>query len=199
MTSEELLNKLKADASPRVKASLDAIYQVCNQIKKVGGDDFSISTVSKIGEKYGVPKAQSIRNKSGEVYRTLIKSYLEISQTKSQIKTTAKYSWIDEIPSLKHKSLAKMLVAELMEKERMIKEIIPPGLQIKVYDGIPVSKGIKLSDLEFKALTYLNSDEFLKKWNFTRGQHGDALDLNGVRIMPIATFDAIDKALKSLI
>ncbi|HOY21762.1 MAG TPA: gamma-mobile-trio protein GmtX [Cellvibrio sp.] len=199
MTTEELLNKLKENATPRVKSSLDAVYQVCNEIKNVGGNDFSISTISKLGGKYGVPKAQSIRNNSGEVYRTLIKSFLEISKPKCQLQQSSKYSWIDEIASTKHKTLVKMIVAELMEKERMIKEIIPPGQQIKVFDGIPISPDIKLSDLEFKALTYLNSDEFLKKWSFKRGQYGDALDSNDVRVLPIATFDAIDKALKSLI
>lgn len=198
MNTEELLAKLKSEASPRVSASLDAIYKVCNEIKNVGGDDFSISTISKMGEKYGVPKAQSIRNKSGEVYRTLINSYLNASQPKSRIRTTSKYSWIDEITSLKHRSLVKMLVAELMEKERMIKEIIPPGQLIRVYDGVPGAPNTKLSDLEFKALTYLNSDDFLKKWKFTRGQYGDAVDLNGNRILPIATFDAIEKSLNSL-
>lgn len=199
MTTEELLNKLKENATPRVKSSLDAVYQVCNEIKNVGGNDFSISTISKLGEKYGVPKAQSIRNNSGEVYRTLIKSFLDISKPKYQLQQSSKYSWIDEIASTKHKTLVKMIVAELMEKERMIKEIIPPGQQIKVFDGIPISPDIKLSDLEFKALTYLNSEEFLKKWSFKRGQYGDALDSNDVRVLPIATFDAIDKALKSLI
>ena len=72
MNPEELLNKLKHGSSLKIQQSLDAIYEVCMEQQERGIQDFSVSTISNLGFNRGVPKAQSIRNRTGEKYRALI-------------------------------------------------------------------------------------------------------------------------------
>jgi len=86
MKPSELTIKLKKNASPKTIETLDAIYQICQEQQDRGVDDFSISTISRLGSKRGIPKAQSIRNKAGESYRALIQSFADNSSTKGLIK-----------------------------------------------------------------------------------------------------------------
>lgn len=80
MNPEELLEKLKQGASAKVKETLDAVYEVCKEQQERGINDFSIATIAKLGSKRGVPKAQSIRNKSGEKYKALIVAFADNSR-----------------------------------------------------------------------------------------------------------------------
>jgi len=77
MHSEEILNKLKEKASPKVCLTLESIFEICLEQEKRGLDDFSVATIARLGHKRGVPKAQSLRNKSGEIYRALLSSFEE--------------------------------------------------------------------------------------------------------------------------
>ncbi len=53
--------------------------QICTEQQERGiGYDFSISTIAKLGNNSGVPKAQSIRNKTGEKYRALIQCFADV-------------------------------------------------------------------------------------------------------------------------
>ena len=79
MKPEELLNKLKVGSSLKIQQSLDAIYEICTEQQERGIHDFSISTIAKLGNNRGVPKAQSIRNKTGEKYRALIQCFADLS------------------------------------------------------------------------------------------------------------------------
>ena len=107
--SEELLEKLKQGASAKVKETLDAVYEVCREQQERGISDFSIATIAKLGAKRGVPKAQSIRNKSGDKYKALITAFADSSgkHKKSNIISKSDSDWIDEIPNPKHQLLAK--------------------------------------------------------------------------------------------
>ena len=77
MTPIELNEKLKINASYKVQQTLDAIYQICLEQQERGIYDFSVATISRLGHQRGVPKAQSIRNKSGEKYRALISLFAD--------------------------------------------------------------------------------------------------------------------------
>ena len=77
MNPEELLNKLKHGSSLKIQQSLDAIYEVCIEQQERGIQDFSVSTIANLGFNRGVPKAQSIRNMTGEKYRATSKSLVK--------------------------------------------------------------------------------------------------------------------------
>ena len=75
MDPKAMRDHLKTLTKERTHATLDAIYEVCQAQVTRGISDFSISTIARLGERRGVPKAQSIRNATGAHYRALIESF----------------------------------------------------------------------------------------------------------------------------
>jgi hypothetical protein len=198
MDPKDLLEQLKLTVSSKVFRTLQAIYEVCEEQRERGSSEFSIAAIAKLGEKRGVPRAQSIRNAPGANYRALIEAFAKAAPAKvRQRATPAVDAWISEIPSPRHQLLAKILVAELAAAKRLIKEIVPPNLEIYVDDRVSKT-AFKLDDSERRALEYLLSDDFMRRWNFKRGRMGDVLDQQGEKVFKPGTLDAIEKSLKHL-
>ena len=201
MSPEDLLTELQKGCSTKISETLEAIYRVCMEQRKRGVDDYSISTISKLGTQRGVPKAQSIRNKSGEKYRALIASFAENSPVKDLGKQKhQELDWIDEINNPKHRLLAKIQASELIATRKKLQEIIPPNLQIDIYDYKSTGLGSehKLSNQERRALEYLLSNSFQSKWKLTPTDYGELIDENKHAVFKAATLDAIKKALDFL-
>lgn len=197
ISPEHLLEKLKQDARPKVQDTLDAIFRICNEQVKQNLYDFSIATISRLGYQKGVPKAQSIRNKSGEKYRALITCFADNNINK--VKVNKKESWIDEIESPKHKLLVQMLASELATTKQKLNEIIPPDTVINVYDhNEPIDEYNKLTPIERRALEYILSDSFKSKWYLSESKTGGLVDENNKAVFKPATIDALKKALRYL-
>ncbi|MFC3171932.1 gamma-mobile-trio protein GmtX [Acinetobacter vivianii] len=203
MNPEELLNKLKHGSSLKIQQSLDAIYAVCIEQLERGIQDFSVSTISNLGFNRGVPKAQSIRNKTGEKYRALIQCFADASSQKpNSVKPSqTDNAWIEEIQNPKHQLLVRIMASELKEAQQMISEIIPPKQRIDIYDHknmIP-NESFKLSDQEVRALQYLLSTDFQKKkWNLKPTHFGELVDESNKPVFKVSTLDALRKALEYL-
>lgn len=201
MTSKDLLENLKKETSLKVQETLDAIYQVCLEQQERGIQDFSIATISKLGHKRGVPKAQSIRNKSGEKYRTLINNFSSETEQKRPIKVSkSDEDWIDEITNPKHKLLVRIMSSELRVARKQVEEIVPPKSRVDVYDHKsqkPTSEAC-LTEQERRAFEYIISEAFQKKWELQSNHYGELVDKNNKPIFKVATIDAIKKALEYL-
>lgn len=202
MTPEDLLKELKKDSSLKVQQSLDNIYEICSEQQERGVHDFSISTISKLGFNRGVPKAQSIRNKSGDKYKALIQCFTDIASQKPRLKKTSQSEnqWIEEIQNPKHQLLVRIMASELKEAQQMIREIIPPKQRIDIYDHknmIP-NQSFKLSEQEVRALQYLLSTDFQKKWNLKPSPFGELVDESNKPVFKVSTLDALRKALEYL-
>ena len=202
MNSEELLNKLKHGSSHKIQQSLDAIYEVCIEQQERGIQDFSVSTIANLGFNRGVPKAQSIRNKTGEKYRALIQCFAEASSQKpNSVKPSqTDNAWIEEIQNPKHQLLVRIMASELKEAQQMIREIIPPKQRIDIYDHknmIP-DESFKLSDQEVRALQYLLSTDFQKKWNLKPTDFSELIDESNKPVFKVSRLDALRKALEYL-
>ena len=201
MTPEELLNKLKHGSSLKIQQSLDAIYEVCIEQQERGIQDFSVSTVANLGFNRGVPKAQSIRNRTGEKYRALIQCFADSSQTNKLTKPSPSDNpWIEEIQNPKHQLLVRIMASELKEAQQMIREIIPPKQRIDIYDhkNMISDESFKLSDQEVRALQYLLSTDFQKKWNLKPTHFGELVDESNKPVFKVSTLDALRKALEYL-
>lgn len=202
MSPEDLLIRLKKESSPRIQQSLDAIFTVCKEQQERGVSDFSISTVSKLGYNRGVPKAQSIRNKSGDVYKALIQAFADKqAQGKKTRNPSAKDSdWIEEIENPKHKLLVRIMASKLKEAQQMIHEIIPPKQRIDIYDhkNMLPDQSYKFTDQEIRALQYLLSNEFQKKWSLKPSEYGELVDESDTPVFKAATLNALLKALENL-
>ncbi|WP_052470793.1 gamma-mobile-trio protein GmtX [Vibrio owensii] len=204
ITPEQVLSQLKKKASSRVQNSLDAVFTICKEQQERGLSDFSYSTIARLGKGRGVPAAQSIRNKTGESYRTLIASFN--SSTKDQPKparNTSKgkmHAWIDELEDPVVKLQANILYAQKKEAERLLNEVVPINQVIEVFDNVDVSAAsIKLTELERSALEYLISSEFLRRHQLELGKNGSIVSSDTQKsFFPVATLDAIKKALQNL-
>lgn len=202
VTPEEVRTQLKKQVSSRVQSSLDALFVICQEQLERGVNDFSFSTIAKLGKNRGVPAAQSMRNKSGEPYRTLIQAFTDtasknISVRPKPIALGNSLRWIDEIQDPILKLQVNILYSQKKEAERLLQEVVPINQMIEIFDGesSSVSK-IMLTPLEREAFDYLLSNEFLRREALEQGQNGSILrQKDGSTMFPTATLDALKKAL----
>lgn len=178
LSPEKVLKQLKSNASSRTQSSLDSVFTVCKEQQERGLSDFSYSTIARLGKGRGVPAAQSIRNKTGEPYRTLIASFIsavpESSTTQSKPSLKSKsYSWIDELEDPVVRLQANILYSQKKEAEKLLQEVVPLNQVIEVFDGVSSnSSSYKLTELERSALEYLLSPEFLRRNQLELGENG---------------------------
>ncbi|MGR5234464.1 gamma-mobile-trio protein GmtX [Vibrio rotiferianus] len=204
ITPEQVLNQLKKKASSRVQNSLEAVFTICKEQQERGLNDFSYSTIARLGKGRGVPAAQSIRNKTGESYRTLIASFNSSAKDQPRsARSTSKgkmHAWIDELDDPVVKLQANILYAQKKEAERLLNEVVPINQVIEVFDNVDVSfASIKLTELERSALEYLISSEFLRRHQLELGKNGSIVSTDTQKsFFPVATLDAIKKALQNL-
>ncbi|QYJ71314.1 hypothetical protein K0H59_20270 [Shewanella sp. FJAT-51649] len=198
-----VLEQLKSQVSERVRQSLQAIYQICTEQQQRGLNEFSYATIARLGKGRGVPAAQSIRNKTGEVYRTLISSFAKQSSNtpkSNKLSYGKSYAWIDELKDPVVKLQARILYSQKIVAERAVAEIAPINQVIEIFDGRSSDILTKrLTSLEREALEYLLSDEFRRRNQLEVGQHGSIVSGNDNEpFLPVATIDAIKKALQYL-
>ncbi|WP_286306125.1 gamma-mobile-trio protein GmtX [Methylophaga marina] len=196
-----MTKKLKQTASKKVCKTLDSIYEICIEQTQRGMYDFSVATISRLGYKRGVPKAQSLRNQSGEQYRALLNSFEEQHHgDKPRLESKSKDDWIEEIQNPKHKLLARIQASELAAANKKLREFIPPGSRIEVrdYQNSTLDEDHKLTKLERRALEYIISEEFLGKWGFSISEYGEIVDGNSKVVLKAATVDAVNKALNNI-
>ena len=168
-----------------------------------GLNEFSYATIARLGKGRGVPAAQSIRNKTGETYRTLISSFAKQSSNtpkSNKLSYGKSYAWIDELKDPVVKLQARILYSQKIAAERAVNEIAPINQVIEIFDGRSSDLLTKrLTGLEREALEYLLSDEFRRRNQLEVGQHGSIVSGNNNEpFLPVATIDAIKKALQYL-
>jgi len=197
MSPKELLEKLKLNVSNKKRLTLDVIYEICIEQVERGTPDFSVATISRLGYNRGAPKAQSIRNQAGEHYRALLKAFADQHSPvgKQLSKTKRVDDWITEIKDPKLKLLVQIQASELAKAKTLIKEIIPPGLEIYIDDRGTAKAEHRLSKIERGALEYCLDDLFLLDNGFKLGKYGDVLNSDGSKVFKPGTLDAMKKAL----
>jgi hypothetical protein len=201
MKPDELLEKLKSNATARAGRTLDAIYEICREQENRGVYEFSVATIARLGHKRGVPRAQSLRNKTGEPYRALLRCFDEQhKERKHRQEPRGEQDWIEEIQNPKHKLLARIQASELAAANQKLRNFVPPGTRIEVrdYQNEAIDEEHSLNSLERRALEYLISEEFLGKWSFSLSEYGEIIDSSGNVVLRPATVDAVKKALTYL-
>lgn len=196
MTPDELLAALKTK-SPRQSATLDAVYAVCQEQVDRGATDFSYSTISRLGAERGVPRTQSIHNKTGENYRALIKCFEESPGARKRMpRPKAADAWVDDIKDPKTKLMVNITLSKLREAEKLNRELIPPNAEFRVDDRPGTPTDFKLTNPERNAIEYLLSEDFLRAWNLEAGPRGTLVDSAGKNVFKPGTMDAFRKVLK---
>ncbi len=204
ITPEQVLEQLCTKVSIRTVESLKAVYQVCKEQHERGLKDYSFSTIARLGKGRGVPAAQSMRNKTGEHFRTLIAAFDSISNAAAKvIKPSANsktMAWIDEISDPVLKLQINILYAEKKEAERLLQAVVPIDQYIEIRDHVgTTSINARFTDLEREALEYLVSQEFMRTERLEQGPRGSIVRVESQKaFFPVATLDALNKALLHL-
>ena len=203
----EIFEKLKENAAnDRVRRTLDAIHKICKEQSDRGSLDFSITTISRIGEDVGIPKAQSIRNKTGETYRALINAWKDVNSKQiNKPKISKNNEWVEKItdPTIRY------LVYDLVVKNRQLSSELQLVKSVKTLEidmrndrevAFPVGQSIpKLVDSEWEALASAITPKFLKSRDWKADSRGRVIDNNGKTIFKNGFITAIEKltAIKS--
>lgn len=93
----DLLEGLCNNAHPRKQQSLKLIYRLCEEQHERGSNDFSIATIGRLSEAAGGPSAAAIRNKTGDDYKALIKTFAEFVGGKAKRVAQRKGSVLDDL------------------------------------------------------------------------------------------------------
>lgn len=194
-----MLEQLKKTVtSSRTLRTLEAVYEVCLDHKERGEIDFSYAMIARVGEKRGIPRVQSIRNKTGEPYRLLINCFRDDLSSIHKKKSASSKSadWIENIENPNLRLLVKVQEAELKKAQRQLREIKPLPDTITVNDYVKPEQ--RFNSSERASLEYLLSDEFINdNEGVSRGARGDLYG-GERRLFKPGTFDAIRKALEVL-
>jgi hypothetical protein len=198
MTPDEMLAHLKEQAS-RQRVTLDAVFTVCQEQIERGVSDFSFATIARMGAGRGVPKVQSIRNKTGDNYRVLIKCFEgSIGARKRVPKAKAADAWVDEIADPRLRLMVNITLSKLAEAERLNKELIPPGTEIRIDDRVGSQTEYRLTPVERRAIEHLMSEDFFTAWHLKPVGKGTVVDEQGKIVFKPGTLDALTKILKYL-
>ena len=204
VSPEQVLEQLCAKASDRTIVTLKALYQVCKEQQERGLNDFSFSTIARLGKGRGVPAAQSIRNKTGEHFKTLIAAFAAVANSTNKPSTknvsSKTLAWIDAITDPVLKLQVNILYAQKKEAERLVQAVVPIDQHIEIHDHVgSASTNARLTDLEREALEYLLSDEFRRIERLEHGPNGSIVRVDTQKTyFPVATVDALNKALLHL-
>jgi hypothetical protein len=207
VSPDEVLERLIAHAkSSRTIQSLEAIHKVCSELKKRGHNGFSVSEVAAFGEGRGVPKAQSIRNKTGAPYRILIDSWRDSSESISNTgpkhnSFPQSYQWVENIEDPRLKFLVKDLVVDhqkLTADLQRMKSIT--SLQIDMRETArerkpSVSNAVVFTDNEMEALKAAINPSFLDQEGWTIDPRGRIKSSSGRTLFKLGFVDAVQKIL----
>ncbi|ASI89634.1 gamma-mobile-trio protein GmtX [Vibrio mediterranei] len=197
MNINGLFEKLCSEAkNDRVRATLNAINTVCQEQHDRGSKDFSVATISRLGEGRGVPKSQSIHNKTGEIYRALISAWQNANPITKKPKTPASLDWVENIEDLALKWLVYDLVSAnkaLSSELQLCKSVKNLKIDLRGEQSSSTEKR-ELLDVERKALTGSIDHKFLERRGWKRTERGAIIDTaNGEVIFKNGFASGIEK------
>lgn len=201
---DSVLQALITDSSNTVAKRLIALNNICQEQYERGSTDFTIATIGRIAESEGLIKSQSIRNQTGEKYRTLITAWAEEFSSKSLRKDKSNSDWIDRIDDPQVKWLVRDQAVELARLRREISALKSMDRYIHVgaapTSGEHVPENIdgmmkKLLPAEWDAILESIKEERLHQLGLIVGGLGEIKNDKGINIMPHGFVTAIKKLL----
>ncbi|HCG7748526.1 hypothetical protein CGG80_05740 [Vibrio parahaemolyticus] len=188
--------------SATAKRNLKIINEACLDELQIGTKNFSYANIGRLsGEKGGV-KTQTIRNKTGKLYRDLIDSYASSHKSTITPKERGQFDWVESIeqPDI------RVLVAELIRDRKKLKSecdqlrrrIIEDGVCINLDDtGVapsePPQEDILSAMPQYQKDAIIQSidPKRLRREGLIKGQLDDIIDADGVQVMPEGFVEAM--------
>lgn len=207
MHPDELLEQLKANATPRKVKNLDIIHAVCREQHERGSADFSVATISRIAQERGGPVKSTIHNKTGDDFKGLIKAWADhtggVTRKVRKVRENPVYAVLDKIPDPAVRAVMGAVLAEnkklrgevnLLKAntevviDRTTKTLSQPKEIIQI---LPASTG--LTDTEKDALRHAISDKLMQEEGWSQDDHGRVLNAKGRAIFKVGFVTAIRK------
>jgi len=197
MNIEEIFENLCSEAkNERMRKTLRAIHDVCSEQHERGSKDLSVATIARLGEGKGVPQAQSIRNKSGEIYRALINSWQDAYPKPLKPKISTSLEWVERIEDPAIKYLIYDLVSEkksLASELQLCKSATKLNIDMRQLESYELQKLPTLIDSEREAVVQAIDDSFLARKGLKRTSRGAIVDSSDKVIFKNGFVSAIEK------
>lgn len=212
MHPDDLLEQLKANATPRKAKNLDILHAVCREQHERGSNDFSVAMISKLSEKRGGPVKSTIHNKTGDDFKGLIKAWANHTGGSTRkirkISENPIYAVLDKIPDPSVRAVIGAVMAENKKlkgevnllkanTEVVIDKSTKSSNQSNTGDIIqvlPASTG--LTESEKGALRHAISAQLMKDERWTQDEHGRILNDKKRSIYKVGYVMAIRKILE---
>ncbi|MFM5192137.1 gamma-mobile-trio protein GmtX [Aeromonas media] len=207
MHPDELLEKLKVNATPRKAKNLDIIHSVCREQYERGSTDFSVATISKIAQEHGGPAKSTIHNKTGDDFKGLIKAWAShtggVTRKVRKVSENPIYAVLDKIPD---PAVRAVMGAVLAENKRLRGEVNLLKAHTEVVIDLTAKKvnspqetiqmlsaSLGLTNSEQVALRHAISNQLLQDEGWKTDEHGRILTSNGRPIFKVGFVSAIRK------
>ncbi len=207
MHPDELLEQLKANATPRKARNLDIIHSVCREQHERGSTDFSVATISKITQERGGPVKSTIHNKTGDDFKGLIKAWAYhtggVTRKVRKASENPIYAVLDKIPDPAVRAVMGAVLAEnkkLRGEVNLLKAHTEVVIDLTTQNAshpleaiqiLPASLG--LTDSEKAALRHAISDQLMQDEGWMVDGYGRILTANGRSIFKVGFVSAIRK------
>ena len=204
--SEALLEALCADADPRKANSLRLIHAICVEQRDRGSADYSIATIGRLSAARGGPAAGAIRNKTGEAYRALIKTFAgSVTRNIAPIGAGQADQILEGVTDPVLRTRLGLLLAELKATRAQLlaarhlanQNATLDLAQLESDEQMP-SLARYLSPLEVRALENAISATTLEHWGWRADESGRIVTDTGRTVFAAGFITAISKALESL-
>jgi hypothetical protein len=214
-----IFEDLKSQASTRQAKSLSVLNEVLRTQHTAGQRNFSIAEIARLSAQRGGPSAQTIRNKTGLVFRQLIEAWAAQSgaSMKAPINPLAKgnrvpkdYELLKRLPDPAMRAIFGQIIAErnryrnelntLKAQSDLIVDRRPEQhFEQPVESGVvQLVHALNLNDMEVEALKAAVSDEFFDYREWTVSAAGQVKDENKREIYKHGYVNAIKKILKEI-
>lgn len=202
---DDVISSVKANASVSVSKKLDLLVEVCVSQLNCGSNDFSVAMIGKLFKAQGGLTAQSIRNKTGERYSTIINAFAKYHGTQAiyldQGTSQKEFpEWIDQITDSNSRWLAKDLFNSNKRLNRMYQVRGEFNKQHALsVDMRTTSNAIEpeiespLKDYEMEAIESFFSAENLQQFGLSANKHGCLIDDSGRAVTKPGFTDIINK------
>ena len=217
--AQSIFEDLKEQASTRQAKSLTALNDVLKAQYAAGERNFSISEIARLSAGRGGPSAQTIRNKTGQVFRQLIEAWAAQAgaSMKAPINPLAKANRVpkdnellERIADPALRALFGQIIAERNRYRNELNilkahsELIVDKRPVRQFEqtsengAVQLLPALNLNDMEIDALKAAVSDEFFQQREWTVNAAGQVKDENRREIYKHGYVNAIKKVLKEV-
>ncbi|UQW74108.1 gamma-mobile-trio protein GmtX [Pseudomonas avellanae] len=217
--AEMIFKDLESQVSTRQAKSLSALNDVLRSQHAAGERNFSIVAIARLSAQHGGPSAQTIRNKTGLVFRRLIEAWAAQAgvSMKAPINALAKgnrvpkdFLLLERLSDPAMRAIFGQIIAErnryrnelntLKANSELIVDRRPvQNFEPKVKSGvIEVVQTLSLNDMEVEALKAAISQSHFETHEWTVSAAGQVKDENGREIYKHGYVTAIKKVLEEV-